>query len=209
MVIHRLFQKSNCDEIRFPQEPDEPKIILGALPNQHSSEWETLVRQRKIKAVLSVNEPWERRKISFSSPYTDGDWAERDVEYGKIDAKDHGLLTPEQMEEGARFIHAQIQAGRSVYVHCRAGCGRSSTVIAAYLMKYRGMTIEEACQTITASRKQATVWNKIPALAAYQKAYLKDRGALSRDVAEIALAHKLGNKSGVETLTEELIARHA
>jgi atypical dual specificity phosphatase len=41
------------------------------------------------------------------------------------------------------FIHAQIARGRKVYVHCKAGRGRSATVALCYLIS-KGLTPEQA-----------------------------------------------------------------
>jgi hypothetical protein len=53
----------------------------------------------------------------------------------------------EPFHELARAIAKLLElrrSGRSVYVHCQAGCGRSGTVVAAYLILSRGLSGEEA-----------------------------------------------------------------
>ena len=44
-------------------------------------------------------------------------------------------------------IHQTLRSGIEVYVHCMAGISRSSTIVAAYLIKYHRMTVEEALNT--------------------------------------------------------------
>ena len=44
----------------------------------------------------------------------------------------------------ADFIHETIKSGGKVVVHCMAGVSRSASIILAYLVKYRNMTLREA-----------------------------------------------------------------
>jgi len=52
--------------------------------------------------------------------------------------------TIEQLEHGVNFITDQVNAGRPVYVHCKAGKGRSASMVMGYLIRERGMTPKEA-----------------------------------------------------------------
>lgn len=56
-------------------------------------------------------------------------------------------------EQMAQFIHAHIQQGHNVLVHCHAGMSRSVTAVLYYMMKYRGYnSVEEALETVKKSR---------------------------------------------------------
>jgi len=50
------------------------------------------------------------------------------------------------------FIDSQRQAGRPVFVHCRAGVNRSATVVAAYLMRRDRLPRDEALEFIQSKR---------------------------------------------------------
>jgi hypothetical protein len=50
------------------------------------------------------------------------------------------------------FLHSYLSQGQSVLVHCEAGVSRSSTVVVAYLMRYRGMCREDAYRHVQARR---------------------------------------------------------
>lgn len=41
-------------------------------------------------------------------------------------------------------IHKNLSKGKNVYVHCQAGVSRSSSIVIAYLMKYKQMSLFEA-----------------------------------------------------------------
>lgn len=60
---------------------------------------------------------------------------------------DHTPPTFEDIQRGVDFINGHIEAGREVYVHCRAGVGRGPTMTACYLV-HSGMTPNEAWATI-------------------------------------------------------------
>ena len=50
----------------------------------------------------------------------------------------------QQMMPVVDFIAGELEAGRPVLVHCRQGRDRTGAVLAAYLIKYKGLTPEEA-----------------------------------------------------------------
>jgi len=46
-------------------------------------------------------------------------------------------------------VHAGIAAGAKVYVHCTAGLNRSPTTVIAYLIRHRGLGLDEAVTWVT------------------------------------------------------------
>ncbi len=69
----------------------------------------------------------------------------RDVEDEDI-ISDFNRLTP--------IIHIELIKGRGVLCHCMHGKSRSVSIIAAYLIKYRNMTTDEAIEFIRNKRSQ-------------------------------------------------------
>lgn len=59
-----------------------------------------------------------------------------------------------QLSIGTSIINEAVKERRTVYVHCRNGHGRSPTLVAAYLMKYKNMTLEEAEKLIKEKRPE-------------------------------------------------------
>ena len=53
----------------------------------------------------------------------------------------------------SRLINDLLQQGKCVYVHCFMGVSRSSTIVLAYLMKYKKLNFQDAIMMLHAKRK--------------------------------------------------------
>jgi hypothetical protein len=79
-----------------------------------------------------------------------------------------------QLLIGSSAMHAALSAGKKVYVHCRNGHGRSPALVAAYLMRYKGLSLDEAAQTIKLKRPESHLEKvQIDALTAFANSQLK------------------------------------
>ncbi len=72
-----------------------------------------------------------------------------------VPMKDHEPPSLESLERAASFVQAEVRSGRKVLVHCLAGQGRTMCVLAAYLIKEKGVEPEEAIRTLRAMRPGA------------------------------------------------------
>ena len=59
---------------------------------------------------------------------------------------------PRVLTDAVAWIDEQLADGRTVLVHCAKGRGRSATVVAAYLMRERNMTFDEANDLLRSKR---------------------------------------------------------
>ena len=80
-----------------------------------------------------------------------------DVMWQNFPIDDFFTPSREQMQLILDEIDAQIQAGKTVYVHCLAGIGRTGTVVGCYLVR-GGMTGYEALRQIEELRKSTPSW---------------------------------------------------
>jgi protein-tyrosine phosphatase len=53
------------------------------------------------------------------------------------------------------FVAAEVDAGRSTLVHCRAGKDRTGAVLAGYLIRHRGCSSEEATRWVRQANPRA------------------------------------------------------
>jgi atypical dual specificity phosphatase len=60
--------------------------------------------------------------------------------------------TLDDVERGVAFIGEHISRGVRVYVHCKAGRGRSATIALCWLIEARGATPEEAQTQLVKNR---------------------------------------------------------
>jgi protein-tyrosine phosphatase len=65
--------------------------------------------------------------------------------------------TQTQLDIGTSAMRSAILSGETVYVHCRNGHGRSPTLVAAYLMRYEGNSLEKANKLITVNRPEVHI----------------------------------------------------
>ncbi|XP_072278013.1 phosphatidylglycerophosphatase and protein-tyrosine phosphatase 1 [Pyxicephalus adspersus] len=105
-------------------------VILGALPFRGMSE--KLIEEENVHGVITMNEEYETRLLCHSSQQ----WEALGVEQLRLSTVDFtGVPTLENLQKGVEFVHRHQEKGHSVYIHCKAGRSRSTTMVAAYLIK--------------------------------------------------------------------------
>ena len=87
---------------------------------------------------------------------------------------DHTPPTPDQFDIGTSMIDQVVTKGKTIYIHCKAGHGRSPTMVAAYLVRFKGMGVEEAISFISSQRPGVHLDDaQREALEEYSKKWLK------------------------------------
>lgn len=69
-------------------------------------------------------------------------------------------------------MQSHISEKRVVYVHCKSGIGRSASVVAAYFMKHRQMSAEDAVALVRRRRPEIfkATSSQMVSLREYEKA---------------------------------------
>lgn len=165
------------------------KLILGAMPSALTDYSVIHDVIGNNGTVISVNEPQEREIHGFHVPFTEKDYTEEGIAYRKIDADDFILVDQKKLHEGADAIQKGLENG-NVYVHCRAGKGRSAMILAAYLIKHQNMSVEEACKLIKKNRPEAKIHDRIDGLVEFKNSLLtskKETPSIEKIAADLAV----------------------
>lgn len=87
---------------------------------------------------------------------------DRGVAYRRLPIPDMDVPTTERMREIQQAIEAALDAGRTVYVHCLGGLGRTGTVLGCYLVEHE-VSVAEALAEIQRRRQWTkSGWKKSP-----------------------------------------------
>jgi protein-tyrosine phosphatase len=70
-------------------------------------------------------------------------YAREGFDYRRLPVRDFGVPTDEEMRRILDTIDEALGAGRTVFVHCRGGIGRTGTVLGCYLRRH-GASFDEA-----------------------------------------------------------------
>lgn len=116
-------------------------VLLGALPFRADAQ---KLYDLGIRAVVNTCE-------EYAGPQAE--YTRLGIEQLRVPLPDFIAPTLDAVEKGVAFIDQKIAEGKKVYVHCKAGRGRSATVVACYLIKH-GASPEEAQTALSAKRRQ-------------------------------------------------------
>jgi ADP-ribosyl-[dinitrogen reductase] hydrolase len=174
----------------------EGKLLAGEYPGGASpaATRERLARLARLDVgcFLDLTQPGERPPYEAELP--------PGVAYLRFPVADHGV--PESREHMARILRSlreALRGRRPVYLHCRAGIGRTATVAACLLIE-QGLTAEAALIELNRLWRQsarAAQWPTVPetdAQTAFVSAWVtaaQAEGDPLLDPATLAVAHGL------------------
>lgn len=123
------------------------------------------LRMEGIKAILSLSEtPLDEEQVRRSG-----------FSYFHSPVNDFTAPTIKKVEQCMAFLERMVEAeNKPVAVHCGAGCGRTGTLLACYLVK-RGATAERAIEDIRSKRPCSIETDGQKALVYHYEEHLKYR----------------------------------
>lgn len=132
-------------------------IVLGAIPLENRDHRQLLCKN-DIEAVLSMVEKYE---INGNGILTEPvkQWG-NGIIHKVIEAPDFDPVDLKFIDEAVNFIHQCHLKNKKVYVHCKAGRGRSATVVVCYLLKHHKNdfpTVKAAMDFVKSQRSQMSL----------------------------------------------------
>ncbi|HVW70969.1 MAG TPA: dual specificity protein phosphatase family protein, partial [Steroidobacteraceae bacterium] len=137
------------------------QVLAGEYPGGANLD-DTRERVRKLTAAgvdcfIDLTEPGEIRVYDPELPFS--------VEYLRKPIRDHGIPAQRaHMAEILDCLHEALHSGRTVYVHCRAGIGRTGTVMGCFLVE-RGLAGVDALAELNRLWRQCErshTWASVP-----------------------------------------------
>ena len=138
-VIRFTYEKVQGNDWYTEILPDE--LWLGGAPT-YKRDYDFLLANG-ITAVIDIRE----ERLDDVELYK-----KHNIDFLKLRVLDILVPNNEQFDQADEFMRRNIENGGIVYVHCAKGRGRSGVLVMAYLMRYHGMTFEEAVEFTIAKR---------------------------------------------------------
>jgi len=148
LIAHLLFYPSlawnvllgRVLRIRHWWDPIDDHVILGARPFARDV---ARLDQLGVTAVVNTCEEYEGPVQQYEQCGIEQLW---------IPTIDFTPPSLENICQGVRFIQEKSAEGGKIYVHCKAGRGRSATVALCWLMVAHEMTVDQAQQRLLECR---------------------------------------------------------
>ncbi|KAJ6320710.1 hypothetical protein OIU78_015991 [Salix suchowensis] len=191
-LLYNVLRNKIQSEFRWWDRVDQ-FILLGAVP------FPTDVPRLKrlgVSGVVTLNESYETLvPTSLYHAY--------DIDHLVIPTRDY-MFAPSITDicQAVDFIHENASLGKTTYVHCKAGRGRSTTIVLCYLVEHRHMTPKSAYEYVRSIRPRVLLassqWQAVqdyyllknPTLMGYDATC--DSGVVGNDMlGELSLACKV------------------
>ncbi|PKU66972.1 putative dual specificity protein phosphatase DSP8 [Dendrobium catenatum] len=141
-LFYNVLRNQIQSEFRWWDEVDQ-YLLLGAVPFQKDV---LHLQKLGVKGVVTLNEPYETLVPSSL-------FKVHGIDNLVIPTRDY-FFAPSLVDifRAVDFIRRNASCGSTTYVHCKAGRGRSTTIVLCYLIEYKNMTPADALEYVRLRR---------------------------------------------------------
>ncbi|KAM7251259.1 hypothetical protein ACFE04_023142 [Oxalis oulophora] len=141
-LLYNVVRNKIQTEFRWWDQVDE-FLLLGAVPFPVDV---PCLKELGVRGVITLNEPYET--LVPTSLYN-----VHGIDNLVIPTRDYCFAPVlSDINQAVAFIHENASHGRATYVHCKAGRGRSTTIVVCYLVKHKQMTPDAAYSYVKSIR---------------------------------------------------------
>lgn len=115
-------------------------VAFGSLPTRRDL---ARLRDEGVRAVINMCEEFGGDAVALTA---------LDLEQLHLPTLDYHCPSDANLREGLEFLRKQIDAGGKVFVHCKAGRGRSAILVLCYVMTRDRISAGEALAMIRRAR---------------------------------------------------------
>jgi protein-tyrosine phosphatase len=137
-------------------------LAIGEYPTPEDAAWLRVVHD--VGAVVSLQDELDLHRKGLDLHALRAAYAAQAIAFAHHPVADGDPGAVRGMLDAAvASVHAQLSAGRRVYLHCNAGVNRAPTVAIAYLHVHAGLSLESALQRVKAARRCVPYWRVLTA----------------------------------------------
>ena len=121
----------------------DDNLYLGMIPLNHNVDD---IKKLKITSIISLLEEFEFNESFMGKPINHNEWKDIKIKTYHISAVDFVRMNLDDLLRGIEYLNNELKNGETVYIHCKAGVGRSATVVTGYLMLKHMMKVDTAIE---------------------------------------------------------------
>jgi protein-tyrosine phosphatase len=125
-----------------------PRLFVGSHPRA-IGDVERLRRESAITAVLNLQTDEDMRSVNLNWQPLEAHYQASGINLLRLPMKEEQIELREKLPQCVRILVAVFAAGRTVYLHCTEGLGRSPTVAIGYLHWSLGWDAESGKELLT------------------------------------------------------------
>jgi atypical dual specificity phosphatase len=127
-------------KVRNWWDPIDSKVLLGGYPFIRDAQ---RLYDAGVRAVVNTCE-------EYAGP--ESEYRRLGIEQFRMPTTDFTHPKLADVRAAVEFVEDHVRRGDTVYIHCKAGRARSATVAICWLIKYRGMSPQQAQKHLLAAR---------------------------------------------------------